>query len=508
MDTLSNVALGLETALSFSNLIYCFAGVCVGMLTGIIPGIGPLTAIAVLFPLTFYLPPTTALIMLGGIWYGAGYGGRITAILLNIPGEPIHAVMCQDGYPLARQGRAGAALMLSAVSAFVGGSVGILLLMLFGPVVADFALTFGAAEYFSLMLFGMVVASTISQGSTIKALAMVTLGLMFGSVGIDIYTGVPRFTFGVAELTKSISLVALAMGIYGVAEVVASIRQEGEIHKIDMTGVGGTAARPTRNDWRRFWPSTIRGSAVGSFLGVMPGAGTLVATFMSYALEKRVSKTPQKFGKGAVEGVMAPESAAGSAEMTGFIPTLTLGIPSSPSMVLMAGALIVQGITPGPGLMTQHPDLFWGVVMSFWIGNIMLIILNIPFIKLWVRMLQIPYHFLFPAILVFICVGAYVDSFSPFDVWMIAFFGVLGILMRWAELPAAPLLLGFVLGPQMEDNFRRAMLLGSGDFMIFFERPISCVFMILTIALVPLIIWSAVNEMRRHRDPESVTVNS
>jgi TctA family transporter len=505
---ISNIALGLESALAYHNLVYCFIGVCVGMLTGIIPGVGPMTAIAMLFPLTFYLPPTTALIMLGGIWYGAGYGGRITAILLNIPGEPIHAVMCQDGYPLTREGRAGAALLLSAVSAFVGGSIGILLLMLFGPVVADFALRFGSAEYFSLMLFGMVIASTISQGSIVKALAMLALGLMFGTVGIDIYTGTPRFTFEVNELTKSISLVALAMGIYGVAEVIASVRNDQDIGKIDIGSVSGAEARPNRDDWKRFWPATVRGSAVGSSLGVLPGAGALVATFMAYALEKRVSKTPQRFGKGAVEGVIGPEAAAGSAEMTGFIPTLTLGIPSSPSMVLMAGALMVQGITPGPALMTQHPDLFWGVVMSFWIGNIMLIILNIPLIKFWVRLLQIPYHFLFPSIIVFICVGAYIESFSAFDVWMIAFFGVIGTLMRWGDLPAAPLLLGFVLGPQMEDNFRRTMLLGSGDLTVFFHKPISSVFVVLTFALVPFIIWSAIREIRTAHAPNAIVLDN
>jgi TctA family transporter len=504
--TISNVILGLETALSLSNLIYCFLGVFVGMITGIIPGIGPLTAISVLFPLTFYLPPTTALIMLGGIWYGAGYGGRITAILLNIPGEPIHAVMCQDGYPMARQGRAGVALLVTALSAFVGGSIGILLLMLLGPVVASFALQFGAPEYFALMLFGLVAASTMSQGSPIKALAMVALGLMLGSVGTDIYTGVPRFTFGIPEMTKSISLVALAMGIYGITEIIMSI-QESQGAAVSLKQTQDLSARPNKDDMRRFWLPTLRGAALGSFLGVVPGAGTLVGTFMSYAVEKRFARNRERLGEGAMEGIVAPEAAANSAEMTGFIPTLTLGIPSTPSMVLMAGALIVQGITPGPALMSQHPDLFWGVVMSFWIGNLMLIILNIPMIGLWVRMLQIPYHYLFPSILVFICIGSYVESFSSFDVWMTVFFGMIGCLLRVASFPPAPMLLGFVLGPQMEDNFRRSMLLSDGDLLIFLQKPISCTLIVITFAVIPFIIWSFIREGRRAHAPPALAVS-
>jgi TctA family transporter len=504
MSMFSNVALGLQTALSWVNLLYCFIGVSVGMVAGLLPGVTPLTAISVLFPITFYLSPTTALIMLGGIWYGAGYGGRISAILLNIPGTPIHAVMCQDGYPMARQGRAGAALLMTTTSAFVGGSIGILLLMFFGPMVAEFGLRFGAAEYFALMLFGLVVASTISEGSAVKALAMVVLGVMFGCVGTDIYTGTPRFTFGLEDMTKSINLIALAMGIYGVAEVISLVHQGGVVDRDLMKTIKGKAGRPTRDDVRRTWMPTLRGSAIGAFFGTLPGAGTLVASFLSYAVEKRVSSEPQRFGKGAIEGVVAPEAADNAAEMTGFIPTLTLGIPSSPSMVLMAGALIIQGITPGPALMTEHPSLFWGVVMSFWIGNVMLVILNVPFIGLWVRMLLVPQHVLYPAVLVFICVGTYVVDFSSFDIWMIAFFGVLGHLMRICELPGAPMLLGFVLGPQMEDHFRRAMVLADGNLLFFFERPIARVFMLLTIALLPLIVWSVLKERRAVRRAEAL----
>jgi TctA family transporter len=498
MDIIANIALGLHTALSYTNLIYCFAGVMVGMLSGVIPGIGPLTAISVLFPITFYLQPTTALIMLGGIWYGAGYGGRIAAILLNIPGTPIHAVMCMDGYPMANQGRAGVALLLTTTSAFIGGSIGITLLMLFGPVVANFALSFGAAEYFSLMLFGLIVASTISEGSAIKALAATVLGAMFGCVGTDIYTGTPRFTFGIDDMTNSISIVSVAMGIYGVAEVIVSINRVGS-KGFDIGSIKGSS-KPTRDDLRRFVLPTLRGAGLGAFFGILPGAGTLVSSFLSYALEKRIAKNPRRFGKGAVEGIVAPESADNAAEMTGFIPTLTLGIPSSPSMVLMAGALIVQGIQPGPGLMREHPDLFWGVVMSFWIGNVMLVILNVPFIGIWVRMLLIPYRFLFPTVLVFICLGTYIINYSSFNVWMVVFFGILGYLMRVFQVPAAPMLLGFVLGPEMEDYFRRAMLLANGDLTVFLQRPITCTFMLLIFALVPFIVWSLIREGRKAPD--------
>lgn len=500
MDILSNIALGLGVATSYTNLMYCFLGVMVGMLSGVIPGIGPLTAISVLFPITFYLPPTTAVIMLAGIWYGAGYGGRIAAILLNIPGTPIHAVMCLDGFPLANQGRAGVALLLTTTAAFVGGSIGITLLMLFGPVVADFALRFGAPEYFALMLFGLVIASTISEGSAIKSLAMVVLGVMFGCVGVDIYTGTPRFTFGIAD--NPISLIALAMGIYGVGQVIVSINVM-DPSGFEMKSLKGTT-RPTRDDLRRSAMPTLRGSALGAFFGILPGAGTLIASFLSYATEKRVSKEPERFGKGAVEGIVSPEAADNAAEMTGFIPTLTLGIPSSPSMVLMAGALIIQGITPGPALMKEHPDLFWGVVMSFWIGNVILVILNVPFIGIWIRILLIPYRFLFPTVLVFICIGTFITNYASFDVWTVVFFGAFGYLMMVFRYPAAPALLGFVLGPEMEDFFRRAMLLANGDLLVFFKRPISGVFMALVFAMIPLIVWSVIKESRRAAEPAHV----
>ncbi|MDO5528279.1 MAG: tripartite tricarboxylate transporter permease, partial [Paracoccus sp. (in: a-proteobacteria)] len=386
MDIFSNISLGMQTALSFQNLLYCFLGVLLGTLVGVIPGIGHLAAMSLLFPLTFYLDPTTALIMLAGIWYGSSYGGNTASILLNIPGSPANAVTCLDGYPMARQGRGGVALLMTTVASFVGGSIGIILLMTFAPVIAAYALRFGSAEYFSLMVLGLVAASTIADGSAIKGLAMVVLGIMFGTVGADIYTGIPRFSFGVLELTDAINLVALAMGIFGVAEIIASVRKI-QVGDIDPESVTFRAMRPKRDDWRRSWFPMGRGSAIGSFFGTLPGTGPSVASFMAYAVEKRVAKEPERFGKGAIEGIMAPESANNSADQTSFIPTLSLGIPGSPTMALMLGALMIHGIAPGPSLVTEQPALFWGLIMSFWIGNVMLVILNVPLIGVWVRLL-------------------------------------------------------------------------------------------------------------------------
>lgn len=496
MDILTNIATGLETALTLTNLLYCFLGVFLGMLVGVIPGIGVLSAIAMLFPITFHLQPTTALIMLAGIWYGTGYGGRTASILLNIPGTVANAVTCLDGYPMTRQGRGGVALFMTTVASFVGGSIGIVLLMLFAPVIARYALSFGSAEYFSLMVLGLVAASTISEGSAVKGLAMVVLGIMFGCVGADIYTGTPRFAFGALNLTDGISLIALAMGIFGVAEVIASVRNVhvGDIDSRVLTSF--SAMKPTRDDVRRSWFPMLRGSSIGAFFGTLPGTGPSVASFLAYALEKRVAAEPQRFGKGAVEGIMAPESADNSAEMTSFIPTLSLGIPGSATMALMLGVLMIHGITPGPSLMAEQPQLFWGLVMSFWIGNVILVILNVPLIGIWVRLLTIPYHLLFPAVLMFICIGTYSVNSSSFDVWLVVFFGLLGYAMRVLDFPAAPLLLGFVLGPLMEEHFRRAMLLSRGDFSTFIERPISATIIGLTVLLLAWGIWSSLRQRR------------
>lgn len=490
MDLLSNLSLGLETALSLNNLFYCFVGVLLGTLIGVIPGIGVLAAISMLFPITYHLDATTALIMLAGIWYGTSYGGNTASILLNIPGTPANAVTCLDGYPMTRNGRGGVALFMTTIASFFGSSVGIILLMLFAPLISAYALNFQAAEYFSLMVLGLVAASAISDGSAVKGLAMVVVGIALGTVGIDIYAGVPRFYFGIPELMDGVSLVALAMGIFGVAEVIASVRKINP-EDVDPESVKFKAMKPTRDDVRRSWFPMIRGSAIGSFFGTLPGTGPAIAAFMAYAVEKRVAREPGRFGKGAIEGIMAPESSNNAADQTSFIPTLSLGIPGSPTMALMLGALMIHGIAPGPSLITDQPSLFWGLIMSFWIGNLLLIVLNIPLIGVWVRLLMIPYHLLYPAVLMFICIGAYSVSNNAFDVWMIAFFGGLGYFMRMLSFPAPPLLLGFVLGPLMEEHFRRAMLISQGDFTIFFTRPISATVMAIAILLLLWGFWSS-----------------
>lgn len=496
MELLSNLSLGLGVALAPENLLYCFAGVFIGTLVGVLPGLGPLATISMLFPLTFYLDPTSALIMLAGIWYGTTYGGSTTAILLNIPGTPVNAVTSLDGYPMSRQGRGGVALLMTTVASFIGGSIGIILLTLLAPSIAEYALRFGAAEYFTLILLGLVAASTISNGSALKGLAMVVLGIMFGIVGMDMYTGAARYTFGERSLLDGISIAALAMGLFGVAEIIASI---GTVNAdaLDPKTVRFSAMRPTRDDLRRSWRPVIRSSAIGAFFGALPGTGSSIAAFMAYGVEKRASREPERFGKGAIEGIMAPETANNAADQTAFIPTLTLGIPGSATMALMLGALMVHGITPGPSLMTDQPSLFWGLIMSFWIGNLMLLVLNIPMIGLWVRVLLVPYHILFPVVLVLICIGAYSVNNNPFDVWLVAGFGLLGYVMRTLDFPAAPLLLGFVLGPMMEEHFRRAMVLAKGDFGVFLTRPISATILGITALLL---VWTVVSGLRGMSD--------
>lgn len=495
MDFFGNLSLGLHTALSFSNLFFCFVGVFLGTLLGVIPGVGVLAAISMLFPITFHMEVTSALIMLAGIWYGTSYGGSTASILLNVPGTPANAVVCLDGYPMAQKGRGAVALFMTTVASFVGGSIGIVILTLFAPVIAQYALSMGPAEYFSLMLLGLIAATGIADGSAVKGFVMVMLGIFLGSIGTDVYTGTQRFAFGIPELGDGISLVALAMGVFGVAELIISVGSV-KANRFKSSDLTLRAMKPTRDDMRRSWFPMLRGSSIGSFFGALPGTGPSLAAFIAYAVEKRSSKNPSRFGKGAIEGVMAPESANNAADQTSFIPTLALGIPGSPTMALMLGALIIHGVTPGPGLMTEQPSLFWGLVMSFWIGNIMLVILNVPLIGLWVRLLAVPYHLLFPAVLMFICLGTYSVNNSSFDVLLVMIFGALGVLMRKLAFPAAPLILGFVLGPMMEDNFRRAMLLSSGDFATFIERPISAT--ILAIAAL-ILVWSFFSTLKARR---------
>lgn len=495
MDFFGNLSLGLHTALSLSNLFYCFVGVFLGTLLGVIPGVGVLAAISMLFPITFHMEATSALIMLAGIWYGTSYGGSTASILLNVPGTPANAVVCLDGYPMAQKGRGAVALFMTTVASFIGGSIGIIILTLFAPVIAQYALSMGPAEYFSLMLLGLIAATGIADGSAVKGFVMVMLGIFLGSIGTDVYTGTQRFAFGIPELGDGISLVALAMGVFGVAELIISVGSV-KANRFKSSDLTLRAMKPTRDDMRRSWFPMLRGSSIGSFFGALPGTGPSLAAFIAYAVEKRSSKDPSRFGKGAIEGVMAPESANNAADQTSFIPTLALGIPGSPTMALMLGALIIHGITPGPGLMTEQPSLFWGLVMSFWIGNIMLVILNVPLIGLWVRLLAVPYHLLFPAVLMFICLGTYSVNNSSFDVLLVMIFGALGVLMRKLAFPAAPLILGFVLGPMMEDNFRRAMLLSSGDFATFIDRPISA--SILAIAGF-ILVWSFFSTLKARR---------
>ncbi|WP_373356245.1 tripartite tricarboxylate transporter permease [Pseudoroseicyclus sp. CXY001] len=495
MDIFSNIVLGLETALSLTNLAYCFLGVLLGTLLGVIPGIGVLTAISILFPISFHLDPTTALILLAGIWYGTTYGGSTASILLNLPGTPANAVTAIDGYPMARQGRAGVALFMTTVASFFGGSVGIILLMLFAPTIAGFALSFRSPEYFALMVMGLVAASMVSTGAPAKGLAMVVVGLVFGTVGMDMYTGVNRFTFGHYELSDGISLVALAMGIFGIAEVITSVRRV-NVKEIDPATLTFKAMKPTKEEWRASWGPMLRGSGIGSFFGTLPGTGPSVAAFIAYAFEKRIAKDPSRFGNGAIEGIMAPEASNNASDQTAFIPTLALGIPGSASMAIMLGALLIHGIVPGPNLMAEQPSLFWGLIMSFWIGNLLLLVLNIPLIGIWVRLLTIPYHLLFPAVLMFVCVGTYTVSNSAFDVWVVLFFGALGYVMRIFDFPAPPLLLAFVLGPMLEENFRRTLLLSRGDLSIFVTRPITAV--ILAVTLV-LLVWTLVSNARNRR---------
>ena len=491
---LGNVLLGLSTAFEVSNLLYCLLGVALGMFIGILPGIGALSAISLLFPLTFHMQPTEALIMLAGIFYGSSYGGSTSAILLNVPGGASSAVTCLDGYPMSKQGRGGIALLLTTVASFVAGSIGIVLMMLFSPLVVEMALTFTSAEYFSLMVLGLVAASMISDGSPVKSIAMVVLGVLLGLVGLDLYTGAQRFTFGTRELYDGLSLVALAMGLFGVAEIIASVKtgQAGRVQKVTLRSM-----IPTRDDIRRSVGPTLRGSAIGSFFGTLPGTGASIASFLSYAVEKRISKDPSRFGKGAVEGICAPEAANNAADQTAFIPTMTLGIPGSPTMALMFGVLLIHGIAPGPQLISVHPDIFWGLVMSFWVGNLLLLVLNIPLIGVWVRMLQIPYHLLYPVILMFVCIGLYSVQTSAFEVWSVLILGIVGYGMRALAFPAAPLLLGFVLGPMVEENFRRAMIVSSGRFEVFIERPVSGALLACTLAVLVWGFWSFFSARRR-----------
>jgi len=469
MDLISNLALGFSTATTVTNLFYCFVGVFLGTFIGVLPGVGPLAAVAMLLPVSFYLEPTTALVMLAGVYYGAEYGGSIASILLNIPGTPSSSVTCIDGYPMAQQGRAGVALFATSVASFFGGVFGVIVMVLLAPRLAEFALLFQPAEYFSVMVLGLIAASIVSSSGVLRGLMMVCLGILLGTIGVDVNSGDTRFTGGVPELRDGVSLVVVAMGLFGISEVMVSLR--GATKSYAGQNVRGRDIFPTRAEWRRSFLPALRGASIGSFFGTLPGTGQTVASFVGYALEKKVSPNKAQFGSGAIEGVVVPESANNAAAQTAFIPTLTLGIPGSTTMALMLGALMIHGITPGPRLISDHPDLFWGLVVSFLFGNFFLLVLNIPLIGLWVRLLRVPHYYLYPTVIIMICVGVYGISNSLTDVWATLAFGLIGYVLRLFRFEPAPMLIGFVLGPMMEEFFRRAMLLSRGDPMVFLERP-------------------------------------
>ncbi|MGI8704005.1 MAG: tripartite tricarboxylate transporter permease [Candidatus Limnocylindrales bacterium] len=489
MDLLANLELGLATALTFENLFYCFIGVLLGTLVGVLPGIGPTATIAMLLPITFSFQPVTALIMLAGIYYGAQYGGSTTAILINLPGESSAAVTAIDGHEMSKRGRAGPALTTAALGSFFAGTVGTIVLVLFAPPLASIALSFGPAEYFSLVVLGLIASIALARGSTVKALGMIILGLLFGTVGQDTYTATPRFTFGARELYSGLNFVSVAVGIFGVAEILRNLENE-KARTAMLTAVKSLWL--TRDELRQIVAPVLRGTALGSVLGVLPGGGHILASFASYSVEKRVSRHPERFGHGAIEGVAGPESANNAAAQTSFIPLLTLGLPAHPVMALMLGAFLIQGITPGPNVIIDEPALFWGLVVSMWVGNLLLVLLNLPLIRIWVKMLTIPYNLLFPAIIAFACIGTYSLSQNAFDVYAIAFFGILGYFLVKLGCEPAPLLLGFVLGPLLEEHLRRALIISRGDPTVFLARPISLALLIaaglaLVIAVLPSI---------------------
>jgi putative tricarboxylic transport membrane protein len=494
VEAIDNLALGLQTALTPENLLWCFVGVFIGTLVGVLPGIGPTASIALLLPVTFTFEPVTALIMLAGIYYGAQYGGSTTAILINLPGETSSAVTAIDGHEMARAGKAGPALATAALASFVAGTFGTLMVFLFAPPLATFGLTFGSAEFFALVVLGLIASTALASGSTVKALAMILLGLLFGTVGQDLFTATPRYTFGNRELYGGISFVSVAVGMFGIAEILRNLEDE-RGRDVSVRPVSGLLL--SRLDLRRILRPVIRGTVLGSALGVLPGAGHVLAAFASYSVEKKVSKQPREFGKGAIEGVAGPEAANNAAAQTSFIPLLTLGLPAHPVMALMAGAFIIQGITPGPSVVQEQPALFWGLIVSMWVGNLMLVMLNLPLIGIWVRLLRVPYRVLFPAIVAFACIGTYAINQNVFDVYAIVLFALLGYVLVKLGCEPAPFLLGFVLGPLLENHLRRAMVVSHGDPTTFFSRPIS---LTLLIAAAVVLVLAVLPSIRRRRE--------
>ncbi|WP_049730939.1 tripartite tricarboxylate transporter permease [Rhizobium ecuadorense] len=491
---IDNLALGLSVAMTFHNLGFAFMGCLIGTAIGVLPGIGPLATIALLLPLTFALDPVTAVIMLSGIYYGAQYGGSTSAILLNLPGEVTAVVTTLEGHKMALKGRAGAALAVSALGSFFAGTVATLVVAASGPVLTSFALSFGPAEYFSLILLGLIIATVLAQGSIFKSIAMLALGLALGLVGTDIQSGEVRFSLGFFELFEGIDFVAVAMGIFGIAEIVRNLEHP-ENRNGTISKVGSLML--TKEEFKRATPSVLRGTFVGSLLGILPGGGLALSTFASYILERKVSKYGHEFGTGAIEGVAGPESANNAASQTSFIPMLTLGIPANAVMALIIGGLMIHGIQPGPGVIQSQPALFWGLIVSMWIGNLMLLVINLPLIGVWVSLLKLPYRYLYPTILVFCAIGVYSVNYSAFNVFETVLFGLVGYLLYKLKCEPAPLLIGFVLGPMLEEYLRRTMVVSRGDPMVFIERPVSAVLLaIAAIALLAMLLPA----IRRKKD--------
>jgi TctA family transporter len=493
MEILSNLGLGLETAFTLTNLMYCLLGVFVGTAVGVLPGLGPVATIAMLLPATFGLPPISALIMLSGIYYGAQYGGSTTAILVNLPGESSSVVTAIDGYQMARQGNAGKALATAALASFFAGTVATVLLALFAPPLAELALKFGPAEYFSLMVLGLVASVVLASGSLLNAIGMVILGLLLGLIGTDVNSGAARYTFDMPQLADGVNFVIVAMGMFGIGEIIRNLEHD-ETRNLVMKKVSGLML--SKEDLKRIIAPVVRGTVLGSALGILPGGGAMLASFASYSIEKKVSKNSFNFGKGAIEGVAAPEAANNAGAQTSFIPMLTLGIPSNPVMALMIGAMIIQGIQPGPAVMTEQPALFWGLIVSMWFGNLFLVVLNLPMIGIWVKMIMVPYHRLYPAILMFCAIGVFSLSNSEFDVWLMALFGLFGYICSKLGAEPAPMLLGFIIGPMMEEYLRRALLLSHSDPLVFVQRPISAVMLGLAVAAMVVVLLPSLKKKR------------
>ncbi len=496
MDLINNLSLGFGVAFNTTNLIYAFIGCLLGTLIGVLPGVGPIATIAMLLPATYALPPVAALIMLAGIYYGAQYGGSTTAILVNLPGESSSVVTIIDGHQMAKRGRAGPALAAAGIGSFFAGCVGTLILAAFAAPLTEVAFKFGPAEYFSLMVLGLIGAVVLASGSLLKAVAMIILGLLLGLVGTDVNSGVARFSLDIPELTDGIGFIIVAMGVFGYGEIIANLSVKEEDREVFTDKVSNLY--PNWEDIKLMTPAILRGTALGSMLGILPGGGALLAAFAAYTVEKKTKLKAGEvpFGKGNIRGVAAPESANNAGSQTSFIPLLTLGIPPNAVMALMVGAMTIHNIQPGPQVMTSNPELFWGLIASMWIGNLMLIILNLPMIGIWIKLLSVPYRWLFPAIVLFCALGVYTTNNNTFDIWMVAIFGVVGYIFIKLGVEPAPLLLGFILGPMMEENLRRALLLSRGDWTVFVTRPLSATLLALALVLLIIVLMPAVKAKR------------